>query len=88
MPSTEMEIEKYLSSGLLPGIGKATAKLMVEAFGSETLNVIEHHPDKLLSIKGLSKAKVDLIYKKYVEQICVREVVLFFQKYDVSPRCV
>lgn len=85
MPSTEMEIQKYLSSGLLPGIGKATAKLMVEAFGSETLNVIEHHPDKLLSIKGLSKAKVDLIYKKYVEQICVREVVLFFQKYDVSP---
>ncbi|MBR5152002.1 MAG: ATP-dependent RecD-like DNA helicase [Clostridia bacterium] len=85
MPSTETEIEKYLASGLLPGIGKATARKIVELFGADALDVIEHEPDKLLVIPGLSKKKVDAIYKKYVELIGVREVVMFFQRYGISP---
>ncbi|MEG2670020.1 MAG: ATP-dependent RecD-like DNA helicase, partial [Oscillospiraceae bacterium] len=41
LPSTEAEIEKYLASGILPGIGKTTAKRIVEKFGAESLNIIE-----------------------------------------------
>ncbi|MBQ2615181.1 MAG: ATP-dependent RecD-like DNA helicase [Clostridia bacterium] len=85
MPSTETEIEKYLASGLLPGIGKSTARKIVELFGAEALDVIEHEPDRLLVISGLSKKKVDAIYKKYVELIGVREVVMFFQRFGISP---
>ncbi len=85
MPSTETEIEKYLASGLLPGIGKATARKIVELFGADALDVIEHQPDKLLVIPGLSKKKVDAIYKKFVELIGVREVVIFFQRHGISP---
>lgn len=85
MPSTEEEIEKYLASGLLPGIGKSTARKIVEMFGAEALDVIEHEPDRLLVISGLSKKKVDLIYKKFVELIGVREVVIFFQRFGISP---
>lgn len=85
LPSTEEEIEKYLASGLLPGIGKATARRIVELFGAESLDVIEHEPDRLLAISGLNKKKVDAIYKKYIELIGVREVVIFFQKFGISP---
>lgn len=85
LPSTETEIEKYLASGLLPGIGKTTARKIVEMFGAETLEVIEHEPDRLLVISGLTKKKVDAIYKKFVELIGVREVVIFFQKFGISP---
>ena len=85
MPSTEDEIEKYLASGLLPGIGKATAKKIVKKFGAESLEVIEKEPDRLLEISGLNKKKVDEIYKKYTELIGMREVVMFFQKYGMSP---
>ena len=85
LPSTEEEIEKYLSSGLLPGVGKATARRIVEAFGAEALDVIEHEPDRLLSISGLTRKKVDAIYKKFVELIGVREVVIFFQRFGISP---
>ena len=85
LPSTEEEIEKYLASGLLPGIGKATARRIVELFGAEALDVIEHEPDRLLVISGLNKKKVDAIYKKYIELIGVREVVIFFQKFGISP---
>ena len=84
MPSTETEIEKYLSSGLLPGVGKATAKKIVKMFGTDALDVIEHHPEKLLAISGLTMKKVDEIYKKFIELIGVREVIIFFQKFGIS----
>lgn len=85
MPSTESEIEKYLASGLFPYIGKSTAKRIVEKFGENALDVIENEHEKLLDIKGLTKSKIDSIYKAFVEQISVRQVVMFFQKFDVSP---
>lgn len=85
MPSTESEIEKYLASGLLPGIGKATAKKIVQNFGADALEVIEKTPDLLLQIQGLTKKKVDEIYKKYTELVGIREVVIFFQRFGISP---
>ncbi len=85
MPSTETEIEKYLASGLLPGIGKATAKKIVQMFGADSLEVIEKTPDKLLQISGLTKKKVDEIYKKFTELVGVREIVIFFQRFGISP---
>ncbi len=85
MPSTEREIEKYMASGLLPGVGKATAKRIVEEFGADALNVIEHEPDRLTVIKGMTAVKAEKIHLKYIEQIGVREVVMFFQQYGLSP---
>lgn len=85
MPTTENEIEKYLASGLLPGIGKTTAHRIVEMFGADALDVIEHEPERLTAISGLTKKKVDAIYKKFVELIGVREVVMFFQQFGMSP---
>ena len=85
MPSTETEIEKYLASGLLPHIGKATAKKIVRLFGADSLEIIEHESDRLLEISGLTKKKVDEIYKKFTELVGVREVIMFFQRFGISP---
>lgn len=85
MPETETEIEMYLSSGILPHIGKATANKIVMMFGKDALSVIENSPEKLLAIKGLSKKKVDEIYKKFVEQMGMRDIIMFFQRFGVSP---
>ncbi len=85
MPSTEDEIEKFLASGLLPGIGKSTAKKIVVQFGKDSLDIIEHEPQKLSVISGLSKGKIDKIYQKYLELIGVRDIVIFFQQYNISP---
>ena len=85
LPSTEDETEKYLASGVLPGIGKATAKKIVKMFGADALDVIENTPEKLLAISGLTLKKVDEIHKKFIELIGVREVIIFFQKFGLSP---
>ncbi len=85
MPSNEVEIEKFLASGILPGIGKATAKKIVQKFGADSLDIIENEPDRLLVISGLTKKKTDEIYKKYTEIIGVRNVIMFFQQFKISP---
>lgn len=85
MPSTESEIEKYLASGLFPYIGKTTARRIVEKFGDSALEVIENEHEKLLEIKGLTEAKVNTIYKTFVEQIGVRQLVMYLQQFEMSP---
>ena len=85
MPETESEIEMYLGSGMLPHIGKATARKIVELFGRDALDVIENEPERLTEIRGISVKKAQEIYKKFLEQICVKEIVVFFQKFGVSP---
>lgn len=84
-PKSEDEIEMYLGSGILPYVGKSTARKIVEKFGKEALKVIENNPDRLVEIKGITKAKADEIYKRYVEQIGLKNIIVFFQKYGVSP---
>lgn len=84
MPTDEAEIEKYLASGILPYIGKSTARNIVKVFGAESLEVIENEHQRLLQIKGLSQQKVDAIYKTYVEQIGTRELVIFLRRFGVS----
>src|SRR5574344_1625068 len=54
-PKTEKGIIKYLSSGLIRGVGPVTAKSIVKEFGKDTLEVIEFNPEKLLKIKGISR---------------------------------
>ncbi len=85
LPETENEIELYLGSGVLPHVGKATARKIVEMFGKDSLNVIENRPQQLTAIKGLSQKKVDEIYKKFLEQMGLREIIMFFQRFGVSP---
>ena len=60
-PSTETAIIAYLSSGAVKGIGKSLAKTIVSHFGLDTLNVMEHSPDELLSIPGIGVKKLLMI---------------------------
>ena len=83
-PSSEADIENYLASGILPYIGRATAKKIVELFGTSSLSVIENEPEKLTEIKGISKKKAIEIHKRYLEQIGLKEIIMFFQKFGIS----
>lgn len=85
LPDTTEAIEKYLSSGLIKGVGPATAKKIVKKFGEDTLSIIQHHPQKLSEIKGINLEKALKIGQAFEEQRGLRDVVLFFQEYGISP---
>ena len=84
-PSTLLGIERYLSSGLIKGIGPATARLIVQEFGKETLQIIGEHPERLTDIAGIGKKRAAQIAQSFQEQYATRQVMVFLQTYGVSP---
>ncbi|MCI6542332.1 MAG: ATP-dependent RecD-like DNA helicase [Firmicutes bacterium] len=83
-PKTEKGIVKYLSSGLIKGVGPVTAKAIVKEFGKNTLEVIEFNPDKLLKIKGISKKKIDVISQSFLDVKEMQNAMIFLQTYNIS----
>lgn len=85
VPTTLRGIERYLSSGLIKGIGPATARLIVEAFGGETLDIMSNAPERLLEISGIGKARYRQICESFAEQFATRRAMIFLQSYGLSP---
>lgn len=84
-PSDIIGISKYLGSGLIKGIGPIYAKRIVEKFGVNSLNVIDHTPDDLLTVGGLGKKKLESIKSCWNSQKIIRELIIFLQSNGVSP---
>ncbi len=84
LPSTLEGVERYLGSGLVPGIGKVMAKRLVARFGLETLDVIENEPERLSQVEGIGRVRSRRIREAWREQRAVKEVMLFLQTHGVS----
>lgn len=85
MPKTVEAIEKYLSSGIIKGVGPSTASKIIKKFGEDTLQVIQFNPERLSEIKGINLDKAMKIGQVFDEQRELRDVIMFFQEYGISP---
>src|SRR3989440_8251814 len=84
LPASTEGITRYLSSGLIKGIGPKKAKLIVDHFGEQTLAIIEQQPERLSEVKGVSAKDRDQIIKTWAEQSEIKELHLFLQSHQVS----
>ena len=83
LPTTEDEILQYLSSGVIKGIGAATAGRLVQKFGVRTLEVLEEDPDQLIKIKGITPRKAREISESYRYQTGMRRLMDFLSVNDL-----
>ena len=82
MPADVASILKYLSSRAIKGIGPKTAVKIVEAFGEESFDVIENHPEWLAdAIKGISLKSALAAQESFREQAGIRNAMIFFRDY-------
>jgi exodeoxyribonuclease V alpha subunit len=84
LPASIEGITRYLSSGLIKGIGPKKAGLIVDHFGEQTLAIIEQQPERLSEVKGISVKDRDQISKTWAEQSEIKELHLFLQSHEVS----
>ncbi len=84
-PQTRDSILHYLASGVIKGIGTATAEKIVDRFGEESLNVIVDTPERLAEIRGITHAKAMKISENYMAIYDKEQLILFLQKYNISP---
>ena len=83
-PTDVTAIERYLSCGLISGVGEVTARNIVKKFGEQTLEVIENNPQQLAEIRGISIKKANEIHNTYKDIKKMQEAVMFLQKYVLS----
>ena len=83
-PSTLDGIEKYLSSGMVKGIGPHFAKKLVKAFGELVFDVIEQSPERLLELPGIGKKRQQRVTNAWSEQKIIREIMVFLQSHGVG----
>ena len=86
VPPTIEGILGYLTSGLLKGIGPKTAGEIIQRFGTDSLDVIEHHPERLLEIKGITEEKLEEIKAGYAESTAVRNLMTVLAPFKLSPK--
>ena len=83
MPTTEAEIRAYLSSGVVKGVGPATAERIVDRFGTSALRVMEEEPELLGKIKGITARKAMEIAESYRYQTGMRRLLDFLSVNDL-----
>ena len=83
LPQSMKEIFHYLSSGAIKGVGKTTARLIIEAFGEEALTVIEEDPEQLTKIKGITKKRARQIGEVFRQQMGTRRLMEFLTEHQL-----
>lgn len=86
MPESEDAIMRFLSSGVIKGIGHATARKLMQNFGAETLHVIENEPDRLTKIRGITEKRAAEISQNYRKIMGMRLLMEFLTEHGLSPR--
>ena len=83
LPQSMKEIFHYLSSGAIKGVGKTTARLIIEEFGEDSLTVIEEDPEQLTKIKGITKKRARQIGEVFRQQMGTRRLMEFLTEHQL-----
>ena len=83
-PTTADGIEKYLSSGMIRGVGPVYAGKLVRAFGDKVFDIIEASPERLQEVEGIGPVRAAGILSAWAEQKAVREIMVFLHSHGVG----
>ena len=85
-PNSLDGIRRYLSSGIVKGIGEATADKIVKHFGKDTLNVLNADPTRLNEVHSLKPGLAEKLVKAWNENAGIRQTMIFLQEYGVTSK--
>jgi exodeoxyribonuclease V alpha subunit len=84
-PATVQGIERYLGSGLIPGIGEELAHRIVGAFGEQTLEILDRQPQRLKEVEGIGGKRIASVKAAWRQQREIRKVMIFLQSHGAGP---
>ncbi len=83
MPEGIKEIFHYLASGAVKGVGKATARQLIEEFGDDVLDIIEEHPEEMAKLRGVSLRRARQISEAFRAQMGMRRLMEFLNQHEI-----
>lgn len=83
-PTSILGIEKYLSSGMIKGIGPHFAKLLIKKFSTQIFEILDKKPHFLTKIAGIGEKRKAMILTSWSEQKSIREIMVFLQSHGIG----
>jgi len=83
-PTSIEGIKKYLASGLIKGIGKHFANILVTAFQEEVFEVLDNQPERVTGLPGIGKKRTEQIIHAWQEQKVIREIMVFLHGHGIG----
>jgi len=83
-PEDELSIESFLASGVVKGVGPSLARAIVRKFGSECLEIIRDHPERLTEVPGIGRKKAAAIIESYGEHRGYADTVMALSPLGIS----
>lgn len=84
-PATEAALRKYLAAGLLKGVGPVMAGRLVDRFGTKVLDILEHHPERLVEVEGLGPSRRETIINSWQTVAGVKSLMAFLAEFGIGP---
>ena len=83
-PETAVAMERFLASAMVDGVGEVMARRLVQAFGTQTLEVIDKQPERLTEVEGIGPGRAKAVRDAWVKHQGVREVMFFLHGHGVG----
>jgi exodeoxyribonuclease V alpha subunit len=83
-PTTVEELQGYLGSGLLRGVGPSCAQRLLASFGTRILDVIERRPHDLTRVRGIGLARARSIAEAWAEHRALRGIAAFLRAHGIG----
>ena len=84
LPDKKDELIKYLSSGLISGLGKQTASRLVTHFGEKTVAMIENQPERLKEVSGIGEILAFKIFGQWKTKHALHSLMAFLQENGIK----
>ena len=81
---TREGILAYLTSGQIKGVGPKVAEKIYACFGDQTLDILDHDPDQLLTVRGIGPGRLKRIRDSYLANRAARDVVAFLAPHGIT----
>ena len=83
LPKTNSALIQYIADNV-KGVGKKTARNIVDEFGDETINIIRFKTQSLVGIKGLNDEKIEALHLFFTEEYERWNVINFLTDFGIS----
>jgi len=87
-PTTVEGIHLLLSSGVIADIGSTRAQKIIDMFGTDTLDILDNTPKRLIEVPGIGKKRLRNIIAAWQKQGYIKNLMLFLQEFGITVNFV
>lgn len=84
VPETKEAVINYLSSDLFPGVGKQSAKKIVNTLGEAAIEIILNDPDRLEEVPSISRKVKESLRENLMENQGFERIAVKMTKYGIG----